>query len=333
MLEKIKRLFKKNNTDFDDNVGFDVDRKLGKKPRFTVEKKAKDDNVDFDNNVAFNDSVDFDLDKKINKKAKFKVERKAKDDNVAFDDNVEFDLDRKLNKKPKFNDKKKVNNKAGFMDDKDVDFSLDKPSKKKPFKFEFKWWMLIPIVLILAITITVIVLDVEKTTHDKEVSQVAISSLPTKLVYYVGEHPSYTGLTITTTFNDGTEFTEGPEACTFSGFNSEFAVEEQQITVTYKEHTFVYTITIKEPVRPFSPLVKISLETLPKTEYKVGDWLNVNDGVLLLEYEDGSTRRVRLEHKYVYDFSTENPGTFTVTVKLREDGFLATCTYEITVTE
>lgn len=333
MLEKINKLFKKDDTEFDGNADFDVDRKLGKKPRFKVEKKAKDDNVAFDNNVAFNDSVDFDLDKKLNKKVKSKDKQKTKDDNLAFDDNVDFDLDRKLNKKTKSKDKKKANSNTGFKDDQDVDFSLDKPSKKAPFKFEFKWWMLIPIVLILAITITVIVLDVAKTTHDKEVLQVAISSLPTKLVYYVGEQPSYTGLTITTTFNDGTEFTEGPEACTFSGFNSEFAEEEQRITVKYKEHTFVYTITIKEPVRPFSPLRSVTLESMPKTEYKVGDWMNVNDGVLLLEYEDGSTRRIQLEHKHVYGFSTDNPGTFTLTVKIHEDGYLATCTYEITVTE
>ena len=149
----------------------------------------------------------------------------------------------------------------------------------------------------------------------------------------MGEEPSYTGLTITTTLNDGTSFTEGPEACTFSGFNSEFAKEEQVITVKYKEHTFVYTITIKEPVRPVSPLKSVTLESMPKTEYKVGDWMNVNDGVLLLEYEDGSTRRIELEHKHVYGFSTDAPGTFTLTIKVHEDGYLVTCTYQITVTE
>ena len=61
--------------------------------------------------------------------------------------------------------------------------------------------------------------------------------------------------------------------------------------------------------------------------------MDVEDGVLLLEYEDGSTRRIRLDYNHVYGFSTKTPGTFTITVKLREDGFLATCTYEITVTE
>ena len=293
MLEKIKNLFKKDDTDFD------LDKKFKKKVDFDFKKKSNDDSADFDNNVSFDDNSDFDLDRKFNKKVKSKDEKKAK------------------------------NNNTEFKDDNDVDFSLDKPKRG----LIFRWWMLIPIVLVFVVVIAVITNNAISTAKGNEISYVAISSLPTKLVYYVGEQPSYTGLAITTTFNDGTEFTEGPEACTFSGFNSEFAVEEQRITVKYKEHTFVYTITIKEPVRPFSPLRSVTLESMPKTEYKVGDWMNVNDGVLLLEYEDGSTRRIRLEHKHVYGFSTDNPGTFTLTVKVHEDGYLATCTYEITVTE
>ena len=211
---------------------------------------------------------------------------------------------------------------------------ISRPVDDSKKGLQFKWWMLIPIILILVVAIVLVVNNAKQTEHGNQVSQVAISSLPNKLVYYIGEQPSYAGLTITTTLNNGMTFTEGPEACTFSGFNSEFAVEEQKITVTYGEHTFVYTVTIKEPIKPFSPLTGVSLETLPKTEYKVGDWLDVNGGVLLLEYEDGSTRRIKLEDKHVYDFSSDQAtDKLTLTVKVREDGFLATCTYDIKVTE
>ncbi len=197
-------------------------------------------------------------------------------------------------------------------------------------KSKFRWWM-VPLAIVLVIATVVIVNSTRSAAHGKMVSSVAISSLPEKLVYYIGEEISYTGLEITTTLNNGTSFTEGPEACTFSGFNSEFAEEEQRITVTYGEHKFVYTVTIKEPVRPLSPLTSISLEALPKTEYKVGDGLSVENGVLLLTYKDGFTRRIRLEYGHIYDFSTEKAGSFTITVKLREEGYLATCTYQITV--
>lgn len=203
-------------------------------------------------------------------------------------------------------------------------------NEKKSSKKRRKWWI-IPIVVVLIVVVVLVVNNVKRNSYGDQISSVAISSLPNKVEYYVGEEPNYEGFTVSTTYNNGTTFTEGPEACTFSGFNSEFAVEKQTITVVYGEHTFAFDITIKEPIRPFSPLVKISFDTLPKTEYKVGDWLDVSEGVLILEYEDGYTRKIRLEYNHIYDFSTENPGKFTITVKLREDGYLATCTYEINV--
>ena len=204
-------------------------------------------------------------------------------------------------------------------------------SDSKSKKFRFRWWF-IPLALVLIVAIVILVNTLSSISNGNKISSVSISKLPDKLVYYVGEKFSPTGLEITTTYNNGNSFTEGPEACQFSGFNSEFAVEEQQIFVTYGEHSFVYTVTIKEPVRPFSPLKSIALESLPKTEYKVGDWLSVDGGVLVLTYEDGHTRRIPLEYGHIYGFSTERPVQgLTVTVKYREDSYLATCTYTINV--
>lgn len=77
----------------------------------------------------------------------------------------------------------------------------------------------------------------------------------------------------------------------------------------------------------------VSIKTMPKTEYKVGDYLSIEGGVLLLHYDDGSTREVVLDYYHIEGFSSKEPGTYTLTVKYVEDGFLATCTYEITVTE
>lgn len=204
--------------------------------------------------------------------------------------------------------------------------------KENKGKHRFKWWI-IPLVILLVTGVIFIYANIIRKDNDPKVFSVAISTLPYKTEYYIGEQPDYTGFTVTTTYNDGTTFTEGADACTFSGFDSEFAAEKQQITVNYKENTFVFDIAIKEPPRAFSPLSKIALVSLPKTEYKVGDWLSVKDGVLLLEYSDGATRKIPLDYLHIYDFSTEKPGKFTVTVKLREDGYLATTTYDVTVSE
>ena len=191
--------------------------------------------------------------------------------------------------------------------------------------------------ILVLIAVFAIVLTINNNKKDKvgnQVLNVSISALP-KQVYYVGDEPSYTGLKITTTFYNGTSFTEGEEACTFEGFNSEFPVAEQQIFVTYGEHSFVYTVEIKERPRPASPLQSISIDTLPKTEYKVGDWLDVNDGVLLLTYENGDTRKIRLEPSHINtdSFNTKTPGNYTVEVLILENDVIKSCTYDVTVTE
>ena len=80
-------------------------------------------------------------------------------------------------------------------------------------------------------------------------------------------------------------------------------------------------------------MVGVSFKTLPKTQYKVGDWMSVEGGVLLVKYDDGSTKEVELTYDHVYGFTTAEPGTFTLYVKYVEEGLLSETTYTITVTE
>ena len=55
--------------------------------------------------------------------------------------------------------------------------------------------------------------------------------------------------------------------------------------------------------------------------------------MLTLQYDDGTTKDIEMEIDYIYGFNTSAPGTYEVTVKYVEDGFLATATYTITVSE
>ncbi len=203
---------------------------------------------------------------------------------------------------------------------------LDKTEKHS----KLRWWMIPSTILVIAI-IVFVVISLATAVDGRAIANIELIAWPEKLVYYIGDKPSYTGLELGITLYDGTEYIVGPEECEFSGFNSEFAEEEQHITVTYKEHTFSFTVTIKEVPHLISPLKKISLVTLPQTEYKVGDRLSVENGVLLLEYEDGHTQRIRLEYSHIYNFTTDKPGTHTISVKIMENGYLVTCTYQITV--
>ncbi len=207
----------------------------------------------------------------------------------------------------------------------------DRPERK----IKKKTWVILSIViafvLVLAVALSVIIGNIRKNEEGRQVADVTMTSLPYKTTFYIGEEASYTGLVITTTLNNGTTYTDGPEACTFSGFDSRFAESNQVIYVTYGEYSFVYSITIKERPREASALVSATLISLPKTEYKIGDPLSVSGGILKLEYENGTNREIQLKYNHISNFSSQFAGTFTIVVFVEEDGYLATCTYEITV--
>lgn len=164
-----------------------------------------------------------------------------------------------------------------------------------------------------------------------------IDSPPEKTTYYVGENPAWYGLKLKLVTSEGNTIIFGYESCNITGFDSSKPAENQIITVTYKNYSATFAITVldEEPgdMQPGGLFKSMTLKSMPKTEYKVNDWLSVKGGVLLLEYSDGTTKEVDLTYDMVHNFSTRKPGTYTVTVMYMEDGHKATLTYKITVTE
>lgn len=80
-------------------------------------------------------------------------------------------------------------------------------------------------------------------------------------------------------------------------------------------------------------LCGIYLKTMPKTEYKVGEWINTSTGVLLCQYTDGTTEEKQLLDDYIYgNFSMDEVGTYPVTVKYTEGGITSQTMYYITIT-
>ena len=124
------------------------------------------------------------------------------------------------------------------------------------------------------------------------------------------------------------------EQCTFAGFDSSTATDSLPVTVKYQDYRVSFSVIVKQTIKPTPSIKTISLETIPKTQYKLGERLDTSEGVILCEYKDGSTFRVSLLNKYVYGFSQVTaPGTYELTVKYKENGIIATTTYTITVTE
>lgn len=202
------------------------------------------------------------------------------------------------------------------------------------------------VVLVLALLTVAVTLYVKYTNavaaDGKNIARVYVSAYPKNTAYYIGDKkPDYSGLKIGITLKNGTnhyvEYSdETASEFTFKGFDTSAYSEQQTITVTYKGYECKFDISVTERPQATPILDKISLETLPKTEYKVGEWLSTTGGVILLEYTNHPPLRVNLMNKDVYGWQEAyeaGPGTYTLTVIYVEDGVLAETTYDITITE
>lgn len=173
-----------------------------------------------------------------------------------------------------------------------------------------------------------------------------ILALPDKTTYYVGDTPNWLGFAAVLTTEQGNSVTLNADKCKITGFDSSKPVKGQVITVQYKEYTKTFTIDILDPSE--KPVIKnftgkMTFKTLPKTDYKVGESLKVDGGVLLMEYDDGSKDEMALT-EYMLDgfvindvlnptFTTTKAGKFKVQVSYLEDGKWGYAYYEVTVTQ
>ena len=196
------------------------------------------------------------------------------------------------------------------------------------------------VAVVSAILVVIVAVAVASSLQDNEEvvepRALAVETAPDKTTYYVGEVPVFAGLKLKMILTNGKMIDVDYRECEITGFDSSKAVESQIITVEYHELKTTFSIVIEEtPVNniPDAKYNGISFKTMPKTEYKVGEWLSSSGGVLLVHYEDGTSREIDLIDDYIYGFSTDEPGTFTLTVKYVERGLYGETTYTITVTE
>ncbi len=180
------------------------------------------------------------------------------------------------------------------------------------------------------LTLTLILPAIER--NGQKIDDIAISAAPDKTIYLVGEEANYDGLRVTVTRKNGETFTVRAPQCQITGFDSSAA--GSCINVKYEEFEAAFYIKVEDPPRLTPALKGITLETLPKTEYKLGEWLDTTNGVILCEYVDGSTSRLTLTNGDVYGFvDIDAPGEYELTVRYMENGIIAETTYTITVTE
>lgn len=189
------------------------------------------------------------------------------------------------------------------------------------------------ICLILAIGGGVGALVYIEVTDGNKISYINIASSPFKTTYYVNEPADYSGFQLNVVKKNGSFDIVDHTLCSFEGFDTSVAKEDLEIKVTYKTFTTTFTIDVFDTPVVEKVLSSIYLLTLPKTEYKVGEFLDTDGGVIVKVYNDNSTSKINLINSYVYGFDSSTIGTKTLEVVCVERGIVAKTTYDIIVSE
>lgn len=148
---------------------------------------------------------------------------------------------------------------------------------------------------------------------------------PAKTEYAIGEELDLDGLVITAHYSDGTSKPVAVADCEITGFDSS-AAGVKTITVTYEEKTVTFKVTVKESI-PVVTVDSISLSGPTKTEYEIGEDLDLTGLVVTAHYSDGSHKPVTDYEVSDFDSSTAGEKIITVTYKDK------TATFKVNVKE
>jgi len=128
-----------------------------------------------------------------------------------------------------------------------------------------------------------------------------------KTTYYVGDDLDLTGGTIKYTNDDGAETTTAITNNMVNNFDTSSA-GNKTLTVTYQGLTISINYVVKNPST-------LSMFVPFKTNYVVGESLNVNGGVVCYTDEDGNKQYAQVVSNMVENFNNTSAGDKTMTVK------------------
>lgn len=136
---------------------------------------------------------------------------------------------------------------------------------------------------------------------------IEVETQPTKTKYYVGDTIDLSGLTLKCTYNNGTTttidsgYTYTPETIATAG--------DISVAIIYEGQATMITLTAEEVT-----LTGLSVKTEPtKTDYTIGDSIDLSGLVLEASYNNGETKEV--DSGYTYDIQTADAeGELTITI-------------------
>ena len=145
-------------------------------------------------------------------------------------------------------------------------------------------------------------------------AEIRITSLSHKTEYYVGDALDTSALTVGLYSKAGFLRYLSADEYSVDGFDSS-KPGECTLTVSYDGLQTGYTVKINELPAENPSYVSLEIYRLPsKTRYLVGENLNVNGGILQINYSNGSYERVELLPLMVSGFDSSAPGKVKVRV-------------------
>lgn len=155
------------------------------------------------------------------------------------------------------------------------------------------------------------------------VTEIAVTTSPTKLIYVYGEPIDTKGGVLTVTRKSGKTETVNITNSMISNYIPN-KLGKQTVTVTYQGKTTTFDVNVKDAV------AKIEILTKPtKLTYKVGEAIDVTGGTLKVTKKSGTFETVNMTKEMIEGYDAQKAEEQTVTVKY--EGVKAT--FKVTVEE
>lgn len=154
-------------------------------------------------------------------------------------------------------------------------------------------------------------------------SSIYVSSNPTKTTYLEGESLNTSGLVITANFSDGSN-ENVTSSCSFSGYTS--TPGTKTVTVNYSGKSTAFTVLVKSK----SPTALSIASNPTKTNYYIGDEINLSGLVVKATYDNGTTANVT-DYDIYTEGITSSSGEKTVSVTYVYNDVVKTASFTVNV--
>ena len=144
--------------------------------------------------------------------------------------------------------------------------------------------------------------------NEPAISKITLTP-PTKLTYFKYDQLDVTGGKLTVSYENGTSREVPLTTAMVSGYDR-YTLGRQNLTVTYNNLTVTFDVNVISV-----EVSGITISKLPtKTQYFVGESLNIDGGEMTVQYNDGTSKVMTLYNAGFNGYDKTKTGTQTITV-------------------